>query len=148
MMIQYRTFEITNLDECARLFINVYSREPWNDRWESLDQAKQYIFEFINNPVFRGFLVFDGIKMIGACLGHQRSWWQGKEYYINEFFIDPEMQGKGIGTGFMGFIKKSLVEQGVKMIVLMTHQGFPAEMFYKKNHFLESESMIFMVYNP
>ncbi len=146
-MIGYKTFEIANLGECTQLFINVYSREPWNDHWESFDQAGQYLLEFINNPAFQGFVVFDDTRIIGVCLGHQRSWWQGKEYYINEFFIDHEMQGKGIGTGFMEFVKKSLVEQGVKMIILMTHQGFPAEMFYKKNHFLESKSMIFMVCN-
>ena len=147
-MIEYRDFETENLDECTRLFLKVYSREPWNDRWESFDQAQKYLFEFINNPVFKGFIVLENGKIIGVCFGHQRSWWEGKEYYLNEFYIDHEMQGKGIGTHFMGFIKKSLAKQGVKMIVLMTGKGFPADMFYKKNQFRESESHIFMVCNP
>ncbi len=146
-MAEYKQFEMANLDECTDLFLKVYAREPWNDRWESFEQARQYLLEFINNSVFTGFVVLDNAKIIGVCLGHLRSWWQGKEYYINEFFIDSEMQGKGIGTGLMEYLKKRLVEQGVQMIVLMTHQGFPAELFYKKNQFHESKSNIFMVCN-
>lgn len=89
--------------------LKVYSREPWNDKWESFEQAREYILEFINNPVFTGFLACEDSKIIGVCLGHMRSWWGGKEYYMNEFFIDNEMQGKGIGTNFLEFIKKNLV---------------------------------------
>jgi aminoglycoside 6'-N-acetyltransferase I len=146
-MTKYKRFEKSNLDECTHLFIKVYSRGPWNDHWESFEQAREYLLEFINNPVFTGFVAYDDVKIIGVCLGHQRSWWGGKEYYVNEFFIDPEIQGKGIGTSFMEFIKKSLAEQGIKTLVLITGKGFPAEMFYKKNQFRESESIIFMVCN-
>jgi aminoglycoside 6'-N-acetyltransferase I len=146
-MIEYSSFEIGNLDECTRLFLKVYSRRPWDDRWESFDQAQKYLLEFINNPVFKGFVVLENTKIIGVCLGYQRSWWAGKEYYLNEFYIDHEKQGKGIGTNFMKFIKKSIAKQGFKMIVLMTGKGFPAEMFYKKNQFRERESHIFMVCN-
>ena len=80
-------------------------------------------------------------------MGHKRSWWNGNEYYMNEFFIDNDMHGKGIGTNFLDFIKKNLIDQSIKGIVLITEKGFPAEMFYKKNKFRESESNIFMVCN-
>lgn len=146
-MAEYKQFEVANLDECTDLFLKVYAREPWNDRWESFQQARQYLLEFINNSAFTGFVVLDNTKIIGVCLGHLRSWWQGKEYYINEFFIDPEMQGKGIGTGFMTFIKENLKKQEIRTIVLITSKGYPAELFYKKNQFHESKSNIFMVCN-
>lgn len=145
--MEYKEFEISNLDECTKLFLKVYSLEPWNDKWESIEQAREYLLEFINNPVFTGYIACEDSRIIGVCLGHKRSWWGGKEYYMNEFFIDNEMQRKGIGTAFLEFIKKDLKEQGIRIIVLITGKGFPAEMFYKKNKFNQSESCIFMVCN-
>lgn len=146
-MLEFKKFENSYLDECTRLFLKVYSVEPWNDKWESFEQARDYLLEFINNPVFSGYIVSKDSKIIGVCLGHQRSWWSGKSYYMNEFFIDNDLQGQGIGTQFMDLIKKNLIEQGIKGIVLITEKGIPAEMFYKKNNFQVSQSNIFMVCN-
>jgi predicted acetyltransferase len=146
-MLEFKKFEISFLDECTNLFLKVYSAESWNDKWESFEQARDYLLEFINNPVFNGYIVRKDSKIIGVCLVHKRSWWSGNSYYMNEFFIDSDLQRQGIGTQFMNFIKRSLVEQGIKGIVLITEKGIPAEIFYKKNNFHESQSNIFMACN-
>ena len=146
-MLEFKKYENSFLDECTSLFLKVYSVEPWNDKWESFEQAQEYLLEFINNPVFFGYVVFKDKKIIGVCLGHKRSWWNGNSYYINEFYIDNDMQSQGIGTEFMNFIKKDLIEQGIKKIVLITEKDIPAEIFYKKNNFHVSQSSIFMVCN-
>ncbi len=44
----------------------------------------------------------------------------------------------------MNYIKKDLVDQGIKGIVLITEKGIPAEMFYEKNNFHVSQSNVFM----
>jgi aminoglycoside 6'-N-acetyltransferase I len=146
-MLEFKKFENSYLDECTNLFLNVYSVEPWNDKWESFEQARDYLLEFISNPVFSGYIACNDSKIIGVCLGHKRSWWSGKSYYMNEFFVDNDLQGQGIGTQFMNYIKKNLIEQGIKGIVLITEKDIPAEMFYKKNNFQVSQSNIFMVCN-
>lgn len=146
-MLEFKKYENNFLDECTHLFLKVYSVDPWNDKWESFEQARDYLLEFINNPVFYGCVAIKASKIIGVCLGHKRSWWSGKSYYMNEFFIDNDLQNQGIGTEFMNYIKNNLIDQGIKGIVLITEKDIPAEMFYKKNNFHVSQSNIFMVCN-
>lgn len=145
-MIEFKQFVSRNIDECTNLFLKVFSGEPWNDQWESFNQAREYLVEFLENPGFEGFIVSDNDRIVGACFGHKRSWWKGKEFYIDEIFIDNEMQGRGIGSGLLDFVKARLLKQEIQTLVLLTEKGLPAELFYKKNGFHSSETNIFMFY--
>ena len=79
-MLEVREFRKEDIDECTDLFLRVFNREPWNDEWESFDSAKEYLAEFIQNPSFQGFIASENGGIIGVCFGHQRSYWQGKEF--------------------------------------------------------------------
>lgn len=141
----FRKFNWGDLDECACLFKNVFSADPWYDEWVSLDQSRNYLKELIENPVFEGFVMCEDSKIVAACLGHRRSWWMGKEFFVDEFFVENGRQGNGIGTKTVDFLVNALREGGYTRLTLLTNKNIPAETFYLKNGFYTNEKRMVMV---
>lgn len=137
---------IKDINECTELMMDVYGREPWYDQWE-FEQAKTYLLEYINCQSFRGYVIKDMDKLVAVCVGRKKTYWQGDEYYIDEFFIDTKQQGKGLGTEFLNYIKKCLKQEKIECITLLTERGIPAESFYSKNGFQTKDQNIFMFCN-
>lgn len=86
-----------------------------------------------------------GTDLIGMALGRIRSWYEGTEYWIDEFGIASEMQCRGAGTKFLTELECLLKGRGVKHIVLLTERSVPAYRFYLKNGFSEQQETVFFV---
>lgn len=141
----YKRYEEKYIDKVAKTFIDVFSEDPWNDKWPSLDKAKEYLKGYIGAPYFRGFLVMNKKKhIIAFSFGDIRKWWSGDEYMVHEYGVSPSFQGEGFGVAFMDYIQNELINEGVKGIILNTGKGTPAEYFYKKQGFEENEDNIFL----
>jgi len=141
----YKPYENKYLDKVAKVFIEVFSKEPWNDRWPSVDKAKKYLKDYIEAPNFKGFLVLNNKDhIIAFSFGDIRKWWSGDEYMIHEYGVSPSFQGEGFGVAFMNYIQKELIKIGTRVIILNTGKGTPAEYFYKKEGFEENEDNIFL----
>ncbi|MEN6292415.1 MAG: GNAT family N-acetyltransferase [Methanobacterium sp.] len=140
-----RKFTVQDVDKCAELFKEVFSAYPWYDNWVSLEQARTYLIELIENPVFEGYVAYNGLSLVAVCFGHKRSWWVGKEFFMDEFYVRNESQGNGIGTRMMDYIKKQLIEEEYTRLVLLTNKGIPAEEFYIKNGFYNNSDRTVMV---
>lgn len=132
-----------HLDTLVTLFIKVFSAAPWHDRWEP-QQAKTYLQEFIANPASSSYLLFHEGVLAAACIGTGNSWYSGREFFIEEMFVHPDLQGKGIGTHLLTHIRQDLAEQGVRRFILLTRRKTPAESFYLKNGFFSMDEMVFM----
>jgi GNAT superfamily N-acetyltransferase len=143
--LNVRPFDKTDLEECAELFKRVFSADPWYDNWISRDQVRNYLNELIKNPVFEGFVAFEGSLLVAVCLGHRRSFWMGKEFFIDEFFVENEKQGNGIGTRTLDIITENLYQIGYTRLTLLTNKGIPAESFYLKNGFYNNFKRTVMV---
>lgn len=139
-----RLMKPSDLEECSDLLLQVFSGEPWFDEWESVRHVQKYLNEFMNNPVFIGFVVEHNDKIAGACFGHTKSWYSGEEYHIQEFFMDTKVQQSGLGSQLMNAIKEHLSSRNIHCIVLLTEKDVPAEKFYKKNGFEVKKDIIFM----
>lgn len=142
--MELRRFTDHDIDECTTLFLNVFSKEPWNDQWSSFDHAKTYLMEITESPGFLGFVALKEGSIVGACLGRRKTWWSGPEYYIDEFYIDSTLQGHGLGTKLLDYVKAEVNADGMRAIILLTDRNLPAEKFYVKNGFLPSPNMVFM----
>ena len=140
-----KNFTINDVEKCSELYLKVFSTKPWNDLWISQDQVRNYLDELLFNPVFVGFLVYDGDDVIAVSLGHKRSWWRGKELFIDEFFVANEKQGNGIGSILINYMQKYLSQEGYERFVLLTNQGIPAQEFYSKNGFYINTERICMI---
>lgn len=129
-------------DEIRELFVNVFTKEPWNDDWSDENQLQSYIHDLVGQDTSLTFGLYEGNRLIGISMGHIKHWYTGTEYFIDELGISTEKQGQGIGTLFVGEIEKACVEMGLTQLFLLTGKDAPAFSFYKKQGFFVAESMV------
>lgn len=132
------------IEESVDLFISTFSKEPWNDVYESRGQVLELFKNHFANNYFLGYVAIINGKIQGLSLGMKKPWIKGLEYYIDEFCINYNLQGKGIGSKFIKEIEIDIKNQGLNGIMLNTEKNFPSFQFYKKNGFKNSESLVIM----
>lgn len=136
--------DIRNIEAIKKLMLDIFSVDPWNDAWTD-EQLHTYISELIGNKNSLSYGLYKNEMLIGMALGKKKSWYEGTEYWIDEFGILPEMQQSGIGSEFIKAIEQDLKRKGISHIVLLTQKDIPAFRFYKKNGFEEKEETVFFV---
>lgn len=136
-----RPFTPEDLEACIRLYMKTFSREPWNDSWESSDVVRTFLKRHMANNYFTAYVAEQDGRLLGASIGFMKPYIRGMEYYIDEYFIDPDSQGQGIGRLLMDGIRDDLKAQGVHAIMLLTERDYPAYAFYKRIGFEAEETM-------
>lgn len=132
------------LEECVDLFIDTFSKEPWNDVYESRQQVKDLFVNHMGNNYFLGYIGIIENRIVALSLGIKKPWIEGMEYYINEFCVAYNMQGKGLGSLFIKEIEKLLANENVEGMILNTERDYPSYEFYKKNGFKVLGDLIVM----
>ncbi|WP_217562596.1 GNAT family N-acetyltransferase [Paenibacillus sp. GbtcB18] len=123
------------LDDCVDLFTDTFSREPWNDVYESRKQVVDFFEQSMKNNYFIGYVLKIGNELVGLSLGAKRPCLKGMEYFIDQFCVSEKFQGQGVGSKFLELIESDIKKQGIQTIVLTTTRGYPSEKFYIKNGF-------------
>ncbi|MDQ0971260.1 aminoglycoside 6'-N-acetyltransferase I [Neobacillus niacini] len=132
-------------EEMKKLFLDVFSNEPWFDKWNK-EQLDLYMKDLTENHNSLSFAIFDeNEKLIGCSLGYIFNWWEGREYFIKEFFISREIQSQGVGSIFLTLLNDRLRVENVQHITLATEKTVPAYHFYQKNGFSVLENSAFLV---
>lgn len=141
---KYHFKQLDNSDaaDIEELFVNVFTKEPWNDDWSNKNQLQLYIQDLIGQNNSLTFGLYEGTELVGISLGHIRHWYSGTEYYIDELCISTAKQGKGIGTLFIDKIEKACKKFGLTHIFLLTENNVPAFEFYKKRSFYELKNNV------
>lgn len=139
-MIRKLTYE--NRETIQALFHSVFSKPPWNDQWDLESQLPNYMSDLMDNQNSLGLGYYVDDQLVGLCLGYIFHWWEGTDYFIKEFCIDNEFQGKGHGKRFLDEINRYLHTQNIKAIWLMTERTTPAYAFYHKNGFYELDENV------
>jgi len=135
----------SDYEEMKQLFLDVFSNEPWFDKW-SKDQLDLYMRDLTENHNSRSFALYDEKEeLIGCSLGYIFNWWEGKEYFIKEFFISRKSQGQGAGSVFLTLLNDQLRAEEIQHITLATEKTVPAYHFYQKNGFSVLEQSAFLV---
>lgn len=138
----FKRLNESNSGEIMELFVNVFTKEPWNDDWSDENQLRLYIHDLVGQDNSLTFGLYEGNELIGVSMGHIKHWYTGTEYYIDELCISTEKQGQGAGTLFVGEIEKTCGEMGLTHLFLLTGKDAPAFSFYKKQDFCVAESMV------
>ena len=123
------------IDDCVDLYIETFTKEPWNDIYDSREQVVKFFNNHFNNNYFVGYAALLEDKVVALSIGMKKPWIAGFEYYIDEFCVSYEMQGKGIGSRFINVIEEDIKEQGMNAIILNTERDYPSHKFYEKNGF-------------
>jgi aminoglycoside 6'-N-acetyltransferase I len=139
------TREITKADvpACAAAFLASYNQLPWNYDWK-LEDAVIYLNEYMDVPQFKGFIIKEGEEIVGALLGHGKTWWTNNQFMIDELFIAASVQGKGYGKLLLKQAEQHAKDLAMGRITLMTNKFMPALEFYNKNDFSKVDQYVFM----
>jgi len=139
-----RAYQSQDFECCVALFIEVFNAEPWNDEWTN-STATSFISDLTASPGFRGYVVLDEkVSVIGVILGRVKNWWRGREFFIDEFYVNSSEQGQGIGTHLLEFASESLVAEGIHNMTLLTEEHTPAYSFYQKQGFNHLPALRFL----
>lgn len=141
-----RRYQNADLEKAAISLIEAFAAEPWNENW-SIELAKTRIEELMSGPMSIGFIFEENDSILGVMVGRRTTYLYGIEYFVDEFFIAPSVQRKGIGTKMINHVRKELSLEGFVDIVLNTEKGYPSEQFYIKNGFVQKNNLIFMYLN-
>lgn len=137
---QVRRMNITKLsqehvEECVDLFMDVFTKAPWNDTYSSREQVVNFFQNYLANNYFAGYILKEQTNIIALSIGMKKPWINGMEYYIDQFCVKSELQRKGIGSHFLKLIEREIQAEKMNAMILNTERGFPAEDFYLKNGF-------------
>ena len=106
--MKLKQLDMEDLGTVRKLFVKIFSQEPWNDRWDDPEQLRRYMEELLGAPNALCLGLFEDDVLVGISLGRIRHWYQGTEYWIDELGIDPERQGMGAGRRFLELIDGDL----------------------------------------
>lgn len=144
MKYEFNMLSLENIEECTKLYTNVFNKEPWNDGWKDED-AKERLSDIFSNPKFLGIGIYDEKqKMIGFLLGYTERWLSSNHFNLNEMCVMTELQSRGIGSYLIGALETQCKENNISRIYLLTAREGQAEAFYKKNGYYVSPKMIMM----
>ncbi len=146
-MNEVKVLTVDSIEEIKKLFTSVFTKEPWNDDWSDEAQLDNYIRGIIGNSNSLALGLYCDTILSGLALGSIIHWYRGTEYYIREFCVLAQVQGKGLGSQFLSMIQDHLIQSDIHTILLSTELGAPAYRFYKKNNFKELEQERFFCKN-
>ena len=122
-MVHIEKMMSEHIEECVDLFIDVFTREPWNDVYDSREQVVQFFENHIANNYFVGYIMKNADEVIAMSLGSKKPWIKGMEYYIDQFCVKADYQRHGIGGRFLELIEKNIHANGMNAIILNTEKG-------------------------
>ena len=96
-----RKLEINDIKELSKIMKKAFLSEPWIEDWN-----EQSCFERLNilcsiPTSFSFTLVNENNEICGAAIGYVIPFVNKNEYDLQEFFIDPELSKKHLGTFLM-----------------------------------------------
>jgi aminoglycoside 6'-N-acetyltransferase I len=142
-MYSLRKLRRTDLFRCARLYVRTFNAKPWNDHW-TVPTARKRLLDILDSPRFYGLIISAGEELIGAVLGNIEHWYDSHHYNLKEMFVQPDLQGAGIGTRIMTRVRSDLLKKKVRGIYLLTTTSGGISRFYTRNHFKQVKGMLMM----
>ena len=145
MELKFKIMEKEDFEKCAYELMEAFKEEPWNENW-TFQQAYTRIDEIMSARVSRGYVVYDGDKVVSMLCGRIMTYLDFKELWIDEFSVAPSYQRQGIGSKMMDFVRAELKKEKEKIsfLALNTEKGYPSVKFYESNGFKVDNTLVFM----
>lgn len=106
------------IEELSEALIMAYGRKPWSETWTP-GQAKKSIQYTASGPASRGYAVLEDGKAVGALIG-QIQLYRTYEFFINQIYVHPEYQGRGLAKKMLLHAARELSKEGITGIELIT----------------------------
>lgn len=131
-----------HVEACVDLFIDVFTKAPWNDAFDSREQVTDFFRNHMANNYFVGYVLKGQDGIVALSVGMKKPWIHGMEYYIDQFCVKPDLQGRGIGSCFLKLIEGEIRKEQMNAMILNTEKGLPSESFYLKNGFKSVDGLV------
>jgi len=138
-----REINKTDYDMCAKSLVETFGKEPWCEHW-TYQQAFERIDEMMASRMSRGYVIADADTVVGMCIGRIMTYMDFKEFFIDEFSVNPSVQGQGLGSRLIEHIDLQLKKENVGNMSLNTEEDKPSVKFYEKNGFKIKRQIVFM----
>ena len=76
------------------------------------------------NNYFVGYVLKEEASIIALSIGMKKPWINGMEYYIDQFCVKSDLQGKGIGSHFLNLIEYGIQAEKMNAIMRTTNRKF------------------------
>lgn len=129
--MEIRKISKSDLEELAKLMVDVYNAPPWNDKW-TVETALESLNDNSDFPKFFGNVIVDGNKIIGGIIGHIRRYASESTFYIDELFISEKYRGTGLAKELYQTSIKQLKQRGISGAFFTTLKNSRAYNFYLK----------------
>ena len=133
----------SDLSACADILCSVYNNDLWQCNWDKCT-AEAYLSDFFHAAKFVGFVIESEGEILGGIFAREKIWWNNSEVFVEEMFIRPDRQGKGLGSMLLGEMEAYVREKGLAGITLSTNRYAPAPAFYRKNGFVDCGHVLYM----
>lgn len=134
-----RNISKKDIETCARIFIDAYSREPWNENHD-LGKVKEFLTKFTSENTNIGWVILEESQIAGFAVGVIIPSIERDYFRIEDICVRSDMQRKGIGRELIRRTALELRSKNIDSIILNTIKDFPAYRFYLNNGFREIES--------
>ena len=129
--MEIRKISKSDLEELAKLMVDIYNAPPWNDKW-TVETALESLNDISDFPKFFGNVIVDENKIIGGIIGHIRRYSIESTFYIDEFFIAEKYRGTGLAKKLYQTSIKELQQRGISGAFFTTLKDSRAYNFYVK----------------
>ena len=104
-----------HVEECTDLYIDAFTKSPWHDAYDSRAQVVSFFQNHMANNYFLGYVLKGQTGIAALCIGMKKPWIQGTEYYIDQFCVKTDLQGKGIGSYFLKLIENEIQTEKMEL---------------------------------
>jgi aminoglycoside 6'-N-acetyltransferase I len=137
--MEIRELTKDDLFDCAILYKEVFSDEPWNEQWTE-SRALERLNYLFSLPGFVGLIAKSEI-VLAMALGNIEPFHSGPMFSLRELCVKKNFQGKCIGRNLLSALELRLLAAHVTLIHANTDLNTSAAGFYKKLGFIQSRSM-------
>lgn len=141
--MDYKEISIIQINELAKMYVDTFNCEPWNDKW-TMETAEKRLSQMINVEDFYGISAYKQGELCGMILGSKEQFYDGVMFNIKEFCVRNGMRGQGIGSDIFKEFQIKLKASGVTEIILFTSRGDYTEHFYHKQGLESYNGLTFM----
>lgn len=139
--------KIDNLDHkdliyIAQLYIDTYSREPWEDQLDLEGVIDYFTRSILNKASF--YVGYLGTKPVAMAIVLDVVSYKTNYSRIEDICVDWNLQERGLGSEFLKLLEDSHINENIDVMILNTIRRFPARKFYEKNGYTIIEDSVTM----
>lgn len=141
--MKIRKLSKSDIDHCSRILMNSYSKKPYFEKFD-INYAKQYIEQKYNCCQKTCFVAVIKNEIVGFVFWQISAWGKGKQAVLEEIVVNPNHQGKGVGSELFRYSEDKIRKAKVQSTMLWAKNDENLLKFHQKNGFIIADDYVVM----